>query len=147
MKIPQITKLNIPQIVAIASRFSHNGKLAISQNNLSYLNIDDHYINQLLPLLNDQNIKMPNYFGKGGVGAHITIMYPEEGKVIAKNDLDQEHRFSIKDLVTAKIGEKFYYVLLVESPSLVNVRRKYGLPDLLCFKGYAIGFHITIGVK
>jgi len=34
---------------------------------------------------------------------------------------------------------------LVESPSLLKLRRRYDLSDMLCFKGYSIGFHITIG--
>ncbi len=54
---------------------------------------------------------------------------------------------TLKDLVAAKINKKTYCALLIESPSLLRVRKKYSLSDLLSFKGYSIGFHITIGVK
>jgi hypothetical protein len=147
MKTPVITTLNIPLIAAAASHFKCTGKLKQSQNNLVYLDIDDAYILELFPLLQDQTIKMPDYFGKGSAGAHITVVYPEENKKINKEELGVEHAFSINALAAAEIGHKTYYVLLVEAPSLLQLRRQYQLPDLLCFKGYAVGFHITIGVK
>ena len=50
------------------------------------------------------------------------------------------------DIVSAKIDLKLYYVLLIKSALLLQLRRRYALPDMLNFKGYAIGFHITIGV-
>jgi hypothetical protein len=147
MKTPVIKRLNFPEIIRATSYFTSSGKLAISENNLVYLDIDDAYVHQLFPLLADKQIQKPDYFGKNSAGAHITVIYPEENKQIANEDLGQQHSFLIKDTVTAQIGPKTYYVLLVESPSLLQIRRKYGLSDSLCFKGYAIGFHITIGVK
>lgn len=147
MKTPLITKLNAPAIINAASHLKQKGQLANSKNNLVYLDIDDAYIHQLFPLLQDHQIKMPDYFGEESAGAHITAIYPEEGKRINKDDLGIEHDFSIKAAVIAEIGKKNYYVLLAESPSLLQLRRKYNLPDLLCFKGYSIGFHITIGVR
>lgn len=147
MKLPLITNLNAPAIISSASHLKRKGQLGRSKNNLVYLDIDDAYIHKLFPLLQDQKIKTPDYFGEGSAGAHVTVIYPEEGKEINKEDLNQEHHFLIQDLVAAKIDKKTYYVLLIESPSLLIVRKKYALPDLLCFKGYSIGFHITIGVK
>lgn len=147
MKIPLIEKLNIPELVSVASCLALDGKLAISDNNLVYLDVDDAYIHRLFPLLQNQQIKKPDYFGEKSAGAHITVIYPEENKTINKNDLGQKHDFIIKDFVTAQLGLKTYYVLLVESLSLLQLRKKCQLPDLLCFKGYSIGFHITIGVK
>ncbi|MDX1902345.1 MAG: hypothetical protein SFW66_10170 [Gammaproteobacteria bacterium] len=147
MRIPLIKKLNIPELIDAASHLKSSGKLARSQNNLIYLDIENAYIHQLFPLLQNQQIKVPDYFGKDSAGAHITAIYPEENKKIDEDDLGKAHHFLIKDIVTANINDKIYYVLLVESPSLLKIRRKYGLSDQLCFKGYAIGFHITIGVK
>ena len=147
MKTPLIEKLNIPELISTASHLALDGKLAISDNNLVYLDVDDAYIHRLFPLLQNQQIKKPDYFGEKSAGAHITVIYPEENTKINKNDLDQKHDFVIKNIVTAQLGLKTYYVLLVESSSLLQLRRKYKLPDLLCFKGYSIGFHITIGVK
>ncbi len=147
MKTPLITKLNAPVILNTASHLKQKGQLASSKNNLVYLDIDDAYIHQLFPLLQDHQIKIPDYFGEESVGAHITAIYPEEGKRISKHDLGMEYDFSIKAVVIAEIGKKNYYVLLAESSSLLQLRRKYNLPDLLYFKGYWVGFHITIGVR
>jgi hypothetical protein len=77
MKTPRITKLNAPAIMNAASHLKKKGRLAISNNNLVYLNIEDAYIHNLFPLLQDHQIKMPDYFGEGSVGAHITAIYPE----------------------------------------------------------------------
>lgn len=147
MKTPLIEKLNIPKLMSAVSHFALEGKLAISDNNLVYLDIDDAFIHRLFPLLQNHQIKKPDYFGKKSAGAHITVIYPEENKTVNKIDLGQKHHFIIKDIAAAQIGLKMYYVILVESDSLLQLRKKYQLPDLLCFKGYSIGFHITIGVK
>lgn len=137
----------MPKLIDSARCLSQKGNTLTTESNLFCLNIDDAYIHQLFPLLEDRKIKKPDYFGEKSLGAHITIIYPEENKNINKNDLQQEHSFSVSDIVTAEIGQKTYYVLLVESPSLSRLRKKNNLPDLLSFKGYSIGFHITIGVK
>ena len=146
--IPKITQLHLPKLLNVSQHLSLKGTTKLSNNHLFYLDIDDAYIHHLFPLLNDLQVKKPDYFGPKSAGAHITIMYPEEGKIIDKEiDLAQEHLFSIKNAAIAEIGHKNYYVLFAESLSLLELRRKYQLPDLLCFKGYSIGFHITIGLK
>jgi len=145
-KIPNIIKLNLPKLMNVASRLVSNGKLAVSDNKLVYLDIDDAYVHQLFPLLQNKHVKKPDYFGEKSAGAHITVMYPQENKTIKSEDLNQAHSFRVMDIVTADIDCKVYYVLLVESASLLELRRRYGLADQLCFKGYSIDFHITIGV-
>jgi hypothetical protein len=146
LKNPIIQKLSSQKIITTAKKFSLSGKLTISQNKLVYLDIDDAYIHSLFPLLANPLINKPQYFNVGGGGAHISVIYPEENKIINKTDLSQQHDFVIKELVTAEIGLKTYYVILVDAPSLLLLRRKYNLTDMLCFKGYAINFHITLGV-
>ena len=136
-----------PEIIKASQHLSSTGNTQISDNNLFYLDINDAYIHQLFPLIRDAGIKKSEYFGEKSAGAHITVAYPEEGKKINEEDLAQEYSFIIKKFVAAEIGQKKYYVLLVESSSLLQLRKKYNLPDLLNFKGYSIGFHITIGVK
>ncbi|HBY55981.1 MAG TPA: hypothetical protein DEG23_04115 [Coxiellaceae bacterium] len=134
-------------IITASLHLAQNGKLMISDNNLVYLNIDDEYIHRLFPLLQNQQIKKPDYFtDEKPVGAHITAIYPEENRKIRKEELDQEHVFTVKDIVTAEIDTKTYYAILVDSSSLLQLRRRHGLSDMLCFKGYSIGFHITIGI-
>jgi hypothetical protein len=153
MKIPNIIKLNLPELLQATTDLPLSGKLMKSANNLVYLDVDDDYVHRLFPLLiqklpeNFSGIKKPDYFGKGSAGAHVSVIYPEENKVIQLKDLNQVHHFKIKEFVAADIGAKKYFVLLVESESLLALRRKYGLSDLLCFKGYGIGFHVTVGTK
>lgn len=145
--IPKTITLDIPELFNAAQLLPLSGTTQLSDNNLFYLDIDDAYIHQLFPLLEVEGIKKPDYFGKKSAGAHITIAYPEEVKKINQKDLAQEYDFAIKNIISADIALKKYYVLLVESASLLQLRKEYGLPDLLNFKGYLIGFHITIGIK
>ena len=147
MKKPLIQTLYIPAIINTASCLELHGKLAISENKMIYLDIDDEYVHQLFPLLKNTSAKMPDYFGEKSAGAHITVIYPEENIKIDEKDLGVMHHFTFRELVTAEIGAKTYYVVLVDAPSLLQLRRDYQLTDHLNFKGYAIGFHITIGVK
>lgn len=146
--IPNIITLNRPKIIDIARGLPSIGNTKLTENNLFYLNVDDSYIHHLFDLLGDDRIKKPDYFGEKSAGAHISIIYPEENtknKKIDIDDLQQEHRFIVTNIIAAEIGSKIYYALSIESPSLVKLRKKYGFPELLYFRGYSIGFHITIG--
>ena len=140
---PEIIYLNYTQLIQSAQLLSAKGKLAIFDNKLIYLQVSDEYIHRLFPLLEDGDIIKPNK----PIGAHITVIYPEEYKEIDREDLGVEHSFLVKEFIAAKINQKTYYVILVESSSLLKIRKKYSLPERLSFKGYQIGFHITIGVK
>lgn len=145
MKNIAITPLNLPELVNRAAFLPATGKLLRLENNLVYLAVNDQFINQLFPLIQNPAVKKPDYFGKGSTGAHISVIYPEENTVIDPEDLNREHGFSLNEMVIAELGQKKYYVLLVNAPSLLKLRKKYHLPELLCFKGYGITFHITIG--
>ncbi len=147
MKIPTIEMLKAPELLRKASHYSAAGKLAVSTNQLVYLDVEDAYVHQLYPLIQTDNIQKPDYFKEDSSGAHISVFYPEEKASLLPSTLGEVHRFTIRDLVAAHIGRKIYYALMVESASLLMLRRKHRLPDLLDFKGYAIGFHITIGVE
>jgi hypothetical protein len=147
MRIPFTQHIAVPELKPSMAGLALAGKLKKSANNLVYLDIDDEYIHRLYPLIKNDIIKKPDYFKRGSAGAHITVIYPEENKNITSQDLGQEHIFVIKDFVSARLDLKTYYILLVESPSLLKLRQRYHLPDLLSFKGYSIGFHITVGVQ
>lgn len=146
MLIPTLTKLNNQQLMKAASHLNTFGKLAISANKLIYLDVDDAYINKLYPLLNDPQIKKPDYFKQDSVGAHVSVVYRDEDAFFDNKDLGKEYHFKIKELVIAEINLKNYYVLLLDSPMLRQLRVKYGLQEQLNFKNYLIDFHITIGV-
>lgn len=145
MKTPSMTRLIIPSLIEKARALNQSGTLVTTNENYSYLNIDDSYIHDLFPFLQIDNVQKPDYFGESGMGAHISVIYPEENNPIDAAELDKKHSFQIKELVIAELGLKKYYILLIESPSLLEIRRQCGLSDKLHFKDYLIDFHITIG--
>ncbi|AMQ27062.1 TPA: hypothetical protein ACK8Z3_002482 [Legionella pneumophila] len=147
MKNPSILQLNNPALLNKAMQLKSTGKVAISQNQLTYLKIHDEWIHELFPLLQNEQIRKPDYFGNESIGAHISIIYPEENTTINPKELDQEHRFKIKNIIKANLELKKYYAIIVEASSLVRLRKAYGLPENLYFKGYSIHFHITVGVE
>ena len=146
MLTPISRKLNIPAINNKIKLLPAVGKICLSPQNLCYLNINNDYIHQNFLYLNIPAIQKPDYFGPTGIGAHISVIYPNENKALNLIFLGQEYDFTVYDLVEAEIHLKKYYILLVESLALIQLRKKHGLQDKLNFKNYSIGFHITIGV-
>ncbi|STX51835.1 Uncharacterised protein [Legionella busanensis] len=144
MKTPIITPLKTPKLMEIAAELPLQGTLAMSTNKLVYLDIDNDYIYRLYPLLDLPLIKKPDYFNSGGIGAHISIIYPEEHESLIINQLGNCYYFTVQNFVSAQFEHKTYYALLVKSFPLLQLRQRYGLPDYLNFKGYKISFHITI---
>jgi hypothetical protein len=67
--VPRASILNT-HLILTARRLPPFGKLAM-RNDLLYLDIDNHFIWNLLPLTSIKAIKPPDYFGKQGIGAHI----------------------------------------------------------------------------
>lgn len=146
-KLPEIKKLNLPQLQNQLAGLPTSGRLMRSSNNLVYLDIDDAYVHEIFALMTNPDAKKPNYFGCGSAGAHITVVYPEENTMINNAHLHQEHSFVVKEAVVTTIGKKDYYVLMVDAPSLVSLRLLHGLPKDLDFKGYSIGLHITFATS
>jgi len=142
-----IKALDNPKLINRALELPSTGYLFTSSENLIYLDVDNEYIHQLFPLLKNKQVKKPNYFGGDLIGAHISTIYPEENIRIHKEDLGQKHEFKVKGIFTAKLHFKKYYVLIIESSTLLELRRKYGLSDMPFFNGYFVDFHITIAVS
>lgn len=114
-----------------------------------YVDLDDRYIFDLIKLIEDKGFEIPPYFGRPDlVGAHITVMYPEEfqtlniehvresGEVISFSPIDCKIIHPLKLLEIDEI-----YILLIEAPQLIELRKKYGLPPV------KYDFHITVGFK
>lgn len=126
------------------ARLLKNEGIVIQQSNYHFLKIDDDFIHALNPLL---NVRKPDYFTQPqDIGAHITIIYPEEESILTPNDLGQIHTFKIQEFCKATLDSKEYYVLLVDSESLTELRLRYGLPAQPRYKNNRISFHITVGV-
>ena len=143
-------RIHRPLLCMQAQKLPHTGVLCQADNGYTYLDIDDSYIYTLHPLLVNAGtiIHRPDYFGEGGIGAHISVIYKEERAIHGKQlPIGGRHSFEIYDLCYANIDKKRYYVLRVVSPSLEGVRTSCGLPIFLNFKGHAVPHHITIGVS
>jgi hypothetical protein len=125
------------------------GDLQEVKGQFVYVKVDDQYIYRLQEFIKEDGYEVPPYFGSPDlVGAHISVIYPEEMK-----------RYGIFDI--AELGEKIcfqikgceiihpphwknvdlVYIITLNAPKLDQLRGKYGLSK----RKY--DFHITIGIK
>lgn len=121
----------------------HAGVLTHSAG-FMYVKIDDSYIYDLVNLIRKEGFEEPPYFGEG-VGAHITVIYPDEmegiqgieecGKLI---DFTPQ---GCQVVHPPRLPVDQVYFITVDAPDLDALREKYGLPR----RQY--DYHITIGVK
>ena len=125
----------------------HVGKLKTTLLGLTYLSVDNNYVHRVFALINDKELTKPDYFQPSGVGAHISVIYPEEKIKIPSSELNQDYLFEIIGLFSATLADKFYYVLKVDAPTLVSLRKRYGLSEKLRIKNHLVDMHITVGVK
>lgn len=125
------------------------GRLAETAEGLVYLDIDDRYIHDIHALLSPIQAEKPPYFDEEhqGVGAHISVFYPEEGYRLCQEDWRKAHAFKIQKLVSADLFDIRYYALLAQAPTLATLRLKYGAPRKLTYKNHLIDFHITVGTQ
>lgn len=148
-KILKFTSIDLPGLEKILCRLPKHGQTKTASNGYFYLDIDDSYITQAHALLTNPKIQQPDYFTaeKNFIGAHISIIYPEELVIPDKSDIGRELSFTTTGAFKTKLFGKNYYVLKVESPDLIQLRAKYSLDAKLMQKGYLFDLHITFGVK
>ncbi|MCB1072466.1 MAG: hypothetical protein H7A41_03530 [Chlamydiales bacterium] len=125
-----------------------SGTLKTSQHFI-YVDLEDDYIHQLIFFIEGEGFKKPPYFGSPDlVGAHITVVYPDEMQQYEIQEAQvptQQISFNLKEcqvvhpLRLKEIDE--VYLIAIESPELDKIREDLGLPK----KKY--DFHITIGMK
>lgn len=144
-----LISLDIPNLINKARTFPAEGILSQSSDGLIYLDISDNYIHDLYPLLQEycDSITKPDYFSIKSAGAHISVIYPEEAISINSEELGKLYPFSVLQAFAANLGVKRYYVLTINSPELINLRRRYNLGPQLSFKNHWIDLHITIGTE
>lgn len=142
-----VTELAGGRVLHVTQRLTAEGVIQ-QRDNFCYLKIDDDYIHLTHPLLNEYGVieKSAYFIPPDDVGAHISIIYPEEDKV-PQTAVGQLHSFSICRLLKAQYGSREYFSLAVSSPSLTAFRQKHQLAEKPTFKGQEIFFHITIGVR
>jgi hypothetical protein len=129
------------RVLSAAQKLPHKGVLQESMG-FVYLHVDDRYIEDLFPLLNNRRYFKPPYFRQpDGVGAHISVFYTNETERLGRiQEIGQEFSFEITDLAYVPPRYRDYIVIEVSAPELEQLRQKYGFSPLL--KGHQ--FHITI---
>lgn len=132
----------------IQTNLPHSGILKQAEG-FVYVDLDDEYIHKLVTFIHADGFEKPPYFGNSEVvGAHITVIYPDEMTKYGIGEIEECGKaihFDPKNCQVVKPPnweeiEEVYFIV-VESPELDRFRVKYGLPK----REY--DFHITIGVK
>lgn len=125
------------------------GNIKIAVNGFSYLDINDDFIHQIYPLLGYLEAMKPDYFTTENnyIGAHISIIYPEENTQLDANEANKRIEFEIVGLFCADLADTRYFAFKVNAPELIRIRQKYGLSDKMQLKGCMIESHITIATK
>jgi len=142
-----ITQLQDAQALAIAGSLATEGQIQLLDH-YCYLKVSDHYIHLIQPLLLKYGfVEKPDYFiPPNNVGAHISIIYPEESKMPLPIYRGQVHHFSVSGLCKVRYRKMEFYALSISSPSLAAFRVGHQLNENPTFKGQEIMFHITVGV-
>lgn len=145
----QYETLHIPNVNEAIRTLTRHGILKTTDQGLVYLDIDDDYIHLVYPLIQKEMdwVEKPDYFGTGLIGAHISVIYPEEKISLNPQVLQQKHFFNTAGLFAAKLGSKKYYVLRIKSPTLIDLRLQNGLPEKLWFKEQFVDLHITVATS
>lgn len=119
-------------------------------NQFLYLDISNTFIHQLFPLIEQNNIKKPNYFCKDkSAGAHISIIYPGELDLCLNTiSFNEKYGFDVKNFGRIIYNLKEYYVLNIHCPMLSMIREKLGLCSLPFYKGFRLPcLHVTIATN
>lgn len=128
-----------------------SGKLKKTDDGFCYIDVDDKVIDGLKSLIKEDNIKKPPYFGKDGIGAHISVISDKENPNNKLNieEIGKEFNFKLGDFYCVKPEgwKEMEMVWFVEfdAPELKKLRIKYDLPESYNGKGH--NFHCTIAVR
>ena len=128
------------------------GRLSQADNGFVYVNISNNFIHGFFPLINEDGVEKPPYFGKGKgkVGAHISAISDKElERGVEIKEIGEEIPFFIKGVYSTKpegwSGMERVWFVSVDCPRLKEIRKKYKLAPTYKDKGH--DFHITVGVK
>lgn len=151
---------NYPELIDhINLNLESKGYLECDPNsNYCYLKIDNQFIYDSFSFLQDKlenpALQIPDYFSpeKNAIGAHITLVYPEEKNSGQVQDFVQSiksnrfFQFEANELISMKIFNKTIFALTVDCKELYEIRKNYGLPQKLNYHGLQVPLHITVAV-
>lgn len=136
------------EILATAAKVNAIGQLCLKGNGFVYLNVDNGFIDNVLPELPVQGELDSVSTKPKKMGAHISVIYEDEmieHEIWRLAEAGEWFNFEVKELryidrQTAK-GLRRLWLLAVDAPALERLRTSYGLKPKL--KGH--DFHITLG--
>ena len=126
-----------------------DGKIKRTTSGYVYADINNDYVHKIFPLLKAKEIYKPDYFSrrKNFIGAHISLIYAEENVSVDEKLPAAINEFSIRELITMRIGKILYYALTVNSLEITRIRRAFGLTEKLNFRGHWVEPHITVALQ
>jgi hypothetical protein len=141
-----------PKALQQAIVLDNCGTLKQKDNGYVYLDVNDAFISEILPLIETEGrLVPPRYFtSRKGIGAHISVMY--ENERIAHDiwqiaELGNKYSFNVQEIRSVKICTKGkmkkLWLLALEAPTLERLRENYGLPNKL----HGHDLHITVGYQ
>lgn len=139
-----IRPIDNPNLLQHARILPNTGVLKLSSKKLLYLDIDDRFVHNLCPLLNNAKIAEPDYFSTG-IGAHISVIYPNE--IENPNfEFGALATFEIDSLFSAETKDKIYFIVTINSTDLLQIRISNKLAKKLNLNGLIVDMHTTLGV-
>lgn len=134
----------------VKEHLPQTGLLKQTEEGFIYIELPSEYVFETFPLIEQEFLSLPPYFGEGKVGAHITVATREE---IAQRGfppiphLGEQIPFSIVHFAKVLLAENSplgteAYLFLIEAPMLEEIRAQLGLSPKI--KDYE--FHITVAV-
>jgi len=128
------------------------GILKQTDDGFVYLDISNNVINGFFTLIDEEEISKPPYdLGKyNGLGAHISVMSQDEfDEPTDITEVGKEFQFKLDKMHSTEPdgwdGVERVWFLVVKSPELEKLRKKYKLPKTYQGKGH--DFHITVAIK
>lgn len=132
-----------PPAVEKALTFSPQGTLKQKDNGFVYLDVDNAFIDQVVPLLDHEGRLQPLPTSELSMGAHISVFY--EIEQVSPEEIGQKFSFEVQEIRSLTLSNrdkcKCLWMIAVHSPELESLRQKYGKSPKL--KGH--DYHITLG--
>ena len=126
------------------------GTLRQDKDGFVYIDVSNNIIHGLFPLIDDEGAEKPPYFGKGGIGAHVSAISDEElDEDVEIKEIGNKIPFEIIGVHSANPEgwdemSKVWF-LTIDCPELKKIRRKYDLPET--YKNKKQDYHITFATK
>ena len=145
-KKTDVTEAAKDELNDVFEKLSKSGVMKKTGTGFTFIDVDDKYVTEGVKILRKYGFGAPPYFGRGLVGAHITVMDEEEAKdVDDRTILGKEVNFAVEGFNIVKPrgvwAESELFLVIVKADILDDIREEAGVEK----KKHP--FHITIGTR